>query len=121
MKKWIIICLLFLPTLQVLAQETIVQQRVTIAFESVTLEEALNQLSVEAGTPISFNTRLNGMTDEVTAQFDNATVGEVLNSLLKDKNLDFKVLAGQITILKKINITNNYHFDNKNTHYIIDV
>lgn len=103
MKKWIIICLLFLPTLQVLAQETIVQQRVTIAFESVTLEEALNQLSVEAGTPISFNTRLNGMTDEVTAQFDNATVGEVLNSLLKDKNLDFKVLAGQITILKKNN------------------
>ena len=75
MKKWIIICPVVPANAPSIGARNDCSTKGDHRLWKCNLEEALNQLSVEAGTPISFNTRLNGMTDEVTAQFDNATVG----------------------------------------------
>ena len=84
------------------AQEDIdlLSKKVTIAFEGLTTQETLAKLERELGISTAYNRReLNN--EKVTISFERALLSEVLDGLLTNQSLSYKLIGNTITIFRK--------------------
>jgi len=90
----------------VMAQDGILARRISISFDHVELRESLKVLQSKLGIPIAFNSRLPGMKAIVNEVFIDARVDSVVNTILKGKSLDYRLIGNQITIFRKGSLIN---------------
>lgn len=83
-------------------QNAILNRKITIEFKSVTLKEALNNVEKTSGIRIAFNSNADCMEDNVVdVTFKNQSIKKVLENLLNEKGLGFKLVGEIITIYPK--------------------
>lgn len=97
MKRLTLLCLLSLASGCGLLAQGLLDQRVTVGFGVATLEEALYQLGDEQNLRLSFSNDILPP-KLLTANFEEATVAQVLEQLLKETPLRFRELGGQVVI-----------------------
>lgn len=82
------------------AQSKILDKEITIAFDDESLKDSLVKLEAEAGISTAYN-ELDIKNSKVTITFERELLGEVLKALLKNENLDYKVVGNTVAIFKK--------------------
>jgi hypothetical protein len=93
----------------IFAQEQILKKKVSVAFNNIELQDAVKELEKISEISFAFNNNLTGMKDTIQAIFEEVTIEEILNSLLKNKPLSFKTIGDQITIFQKREIPPDQH------------
>jgi len=82
------------------AQSTL-QQRITISLEELSVEDALYQLTDQAGIKISFSNII--LPDRlVSLNYQQATLEEVLNDLLAGSSIRYQEIGGQVALLPRV-------------------
>ncbi len=113
MKKRIATILLLTVVLgKLYAQERILDKKVSIVFDNVALSEAIGQLEGASNVRFAFNSKLPGMNERISGNFDNLSIAEILDSILDGEVLGYKIIGNQITISKKKE--NSDHDSDKN-------
>lgn len=98
--NWIPLLLLLLFLGNLGFSQEVLQQEITIAFEDISLKESLKKLEETVGISTAYNEReLNDTKISVT--FEKELLGEVLNALLTNENLSYKVIGNTVTIFRK--------------------
>ncbi len=81
------------------AQNNVLQQEITIAFQDLSLQESLEKLEENTGIYTAYNER--ELTDtKVSITFEKELLSEVLEALLGNDNLDYKVIGNTVTIFR---------------------
>ncbi len=79
------------------AQNGLLNKEITIAFEDLSIKESLEKLEKTAGFTTAYNDR--ALADsKITITFEKELLSEVLDALLANKNLSYKVIGNTITI-----------------------
>lgn len=82
------------------AQDTNLNQKITISFSNETLKSVLKQIEKE--NEISFTySNFKTLEKKLTCNFENSTIYEILKTLFKDTNLGYKEIAGKVIIYQK--------------------
>ncbi|MDF2430791.1 MAG: hypothetical protein JWP44_422, partial [Mucilaginibacter sp.] len=97
-KMWCIFILLILGARSLQAQD----RGITINFQNVYLESALTKLMTDLNIPVSFNPALLP-NKKINKSFVNAPVGEILDYLLSETELSYKVSDHEFIIIKDKN------------------
>ncbi len=101
--KPILLSLSFIFCIQLIfAQDDVdlLNQEVTIAFEDLSIKETLTKLEQEVGIATAYNER--ELDDKkITITFEKELLKEVLNTLLSNENLSYKVIGNTVTIFRK--------------------
>jgi len=98
----VIIVLLFFCFQTLNAQTSLLEKEVTIAFEDLSIKESLKKLEVTTGVKTAVNE--NELEDKkVTISFEKELLADVLNALLVDENLSYKIIGNTIVIFRKEN------------------
>lgn len=94
---------LSIPFANILAQDnaSILQTRVSLPNKTITLFNALNQLSDSMGYHFSYDSRTIRSQKKVRVQVQNLPLEDALNKLLNDTTLALKVVGKHILILPK--------------------
>jgi len=91
--KWILLVPIFLSYLQPLtAQDNLLQQEVSIVFKGLTLKESLEKLETTTGITTAYNDK-ELKNKKITISFDKELLSEVLDALLKNENLSYKLIG----------------------------
>lgn len=99
-KQMIVLFLFLLIPLQwSLAQNEILNTKINVAFEDIEIKEALLSLGESTGLKIAFNERIMG-DEKLTATFDNKSLAKVLEGILAEVNLAYKVIGSTVTIFQ---------------------
>jgi outer membrane receptor for ferrienterochelin and colicin len=101
MRAIILVVFMAFATFAAHAQADMLTKRVSISFNHVDLQDALTELQNLSGIPIAFNNKLKGMQVKVYKAFHDETFKSILDSLLMDKSLDYKIIGNQVTIFEK--------------------
>lgn len=81
------------------AQEDLLLQEVSIAFEDITLKESLKELETETGINTAFNeAELNDK--KITLTFEKELLSEVLEAILENENLEYKLVGNTVSIFR---------------------
>lgn len=96
-KTILAVALLFF-TLPLLAQKDVLTSKLSVRFENNTLPEAFQQISAVAGIDFSYDPSILPKEKKVTSLFENASLQQVLDFLLKDTDLGFAALRRRIVI-----------------------
>ena len=99
-KLWYLSMLFFfLFGLTTKAQNDLLNQEITIAFEDLSMKESLDKLEKTIGISTAYNER--ELADEkITITFEKEMLKEVLDALLTNENLSYKVIGNTITIYR---------------------
>ncbi|MEP1095990.1 MAG: TonB-dependent receptor [Cyclobacteriaceae bacterium] len=90
MNRAVIIVLLSLFCLSnVVAQQAVFEQRLDVAFERLSLSDALNRIAAQANISFSYSTRSIPADQKVSIQMTNATLREVLDELLLGMKVEY--------------------------------
>lgn len=90
-------CLLFL-TKPVLAQESVLDKRIDLSFNNTSLEEILETISAKNEVKFSYSSTSLDLKQRVTGNFKNAKTSDVLTSIFESRGIEWKLIAGQITL-----------------------
>lgn len=82
-----------------IAQEDLLNQEVTIVFDNISMKESLKKLEETSGVSTAYNER-EITDDKVTLTFEKELLSDVLDALLANKELDYKVIGETVTIFK---------------------
>lgn len=94
----LLICVL--GSQKIYAQDNLLKQEVTIAFENISLKESLKKLETTTGIETAVNE--HEIEDKrVTISFEKELLSEVLNALLTNENLSYKVIGNTVVIFRK--------------------
>lgn len=88
------------------AQNPILERKITIPKQQTTLYDALNQISVRAECFFVYDSKVIESDKKVRVGATNQKVSIVLDDLLNDKSLDYRVIGNHILILKREAATN---------------
>ena len=81
------------------AQNDLLKQEITIAFQDLSLVESLEKLEQTTGIYTAYNER--ELTDaKITITFKQELLSEVLETLLSNENLAYKVIGNTVTIFR---------------------
>ncbi len=91
--------LLFLSN-ESLAQNDVLDKEISITFTNLSLKESLEKIESELGIPTAYNEKeLND--DKLTISFDKELLSEVLEALLTNKKLTYKIIGNTIAVYEK--------------------
>ncbi|MEP1034107.1 TonB-dependent receptor [Ekhidna sp.] len=97
--RLILILLTVLLSFSSIGQNSILNRKISIEFENVTLKEALKNVEQRSGIRIAFNSNAKCMEDQIAnANIVNQPLKNVLEALLNKKGLGFKLVGEIITI-----------------------
>ena len=82
------------------AQNDLLQQEVTIAFENLSLKESIKKLEAITGITTALNEK-ELQDKKVTISFEKKLLEEVLKTLLTNENLSYKVIGNTVVIFRK--------------------
>ncbi|MFW5707747.1 MAG: carboxypeptidase-like regulatory domain-containing protein [Bacteroidota bacterium] len=80
------------------AQDTILQKRISAAFDKATLEEMLREITSQSGINFSYNTRLVETNKRITRNFTGESLQNVLDFLARAYDLEYAVVSNQIVL-----------------------
>ena len=99
MSRFFIFCLLFFASLAVTAQP-VLDKLVNFSVNNLSLEETLYEFGEAAEVKLTFSNDI--LPDrKLTYNFSNATIRQILTTLLKDTQLSYQIIGGQIVIFRK--------------------
>ncbi len=85
------------------AQENLLEKEVSISFDNLSIGESLAKLEKKAGITTAYNSR--ELDDsKITITFEKELLKEVLDVLLKNENLSYKLIGNTITIFRNENV-----------------
>ena len=90
-----------------LSAQNLVDTKVSVSFKNYSIHHCIKTIERVSGLSFSYN--LNAIRHEsatVTASFEQETVGAVLDEIFKNTALEYKEIAGQVTIYVNINKRN---------------
>lgn len=96
----LILALTFAINQSTFAQDIILDQEVSITFEDLSIKESLKKLESSTGITTAFNER-ELADDKITITFEKNLLSEVLDALLTNENLAYKVVGNTVAIYKK--------------------
>lgn len=100
LKHLLLFILLFFCAYWSMAQDELLNTEISIAFEDVSIKNALQNLETTTGVNIAYNSR-KVKDDKITLVFEKELLSEVLDALLANKKLAYKVIGNTITIFSK--------------------
>ncbi len=105
MKKFLLILTLSYTTLLCQGQKDLLDKKVTISFENVTIKQAIQQL--ESQEKISFAYQnFTQLKKKVTSSYSSQPLRRVLQDLFEKHGLSFKVIGSKITLYEPRNSKN---------------
>ena len=82
------------------AQTNVLKKQVSITFKELTLQKAIDKLEKETGVSVAYSNKLNAYKEKINKQYKNKTVKFILDDLLFNKKLGYKLIGGKITIYR---------------------
>ena len=99
-KELHILLLCLLLSMQVCLAQQVLDKKVTIQFQNVSLEQALKKIKTTCGVNFSYSPDQINLSQKVTLNAQNISLGQALNQLFKTTNITYKAVGNQI-VLKK--------------------
>lgn len=99
--KRVTIMVSVLFTLQVVAQERSDQIRLSIAGNNITLAQAFQQIKKNTGLTVFYNSQLLNDADRVSLNFKDARLNDVLDHILKGRNIGYELRRDKVIVLNK--------------------
>jgi hypothetical protein len=97
-KKAVLSVVLVFFTLAGWAQTDILKKQVTVSFKNITLPKAIDKLEKTAGISFAYSNKLYSYKNKINKKYKNKTVKFILDDLLTDKKLGYKLIGDKITI-----------------------
>ncbi len=82
-------------------QEVISDLRITLSPRNRTINQVLDEITLQTGYYFTYNAALISGKERVNIQFTDLTIEEALDHLLQDQSFDYKVIGRNIVIFKK--------------------
>jgi len=82
------------------AQESILEQRISLTDQKITVYEVFNRITELTGYFFIYDSKLVDSDKKVNVSSERKPLKQILNDLLEDKSLDFKVIEKHILIYK---------------------
>ncbi|HSH51317.1 MAG TPA: carboxypeptidase-like regulatory domain-containing protein [Bacteroidales bacterium] len=99
--RLLIISILFIISFPGTSQNQVLETSITYKTKDIELYDALNELSQMVGYEFSYNADLIPANKIIKANFKNEKLQVILNNLLNDSTLNFRIVEKQIVIYKK--------------------
>ncbi|MDY6799782.1 MAG: carboxypeptidase-like regulatory domain-containing protein [Bacteroidota bacterium] len=117
--RLLIISTLIVITLTGNAQNQVFETPITYKTQEIELYDALNELSEIIGFEFSYNADLIPANKTIKANFKNEKLQVILNNLLNDTTLNYRIVEKQIVIYKKntLNALASHHPNLKDSTY----
>lgn len=85
----------------IIAQNTVLEKRISITLQSVSLEDAVEDIAEAAGIYVSYSSTLFDECSLVTLQAKDETLITILNNLFQPYRITYTVHAGQLILFPK--------------------
>lgn len=82
------------------AQEDVLQKRISLTLENVSIEEALREISLKSGVNFSYNARHLQTEKRINLNYTDETLKKILDKICDHYDLEFTVVSQQIVIRK---------------------
>lgn len=105
MHRNIIVSLLLFVAIKITAQDnqnSVLDHKLSIEFDDVSLPNALRQLNREVSLSFSYNSNIIPRDTRITERYENVSLRLLLDDLLSKGNLYYREVQGTIIILKRI-------------------
>ncbi len=101
----------------ILSQTNYLYKRVSCSFNNIPLGDALDHISEDGGFAFSYNSKNFDITQSVSLNKENITVGKFID-LIFNRTVHYKVVGSHVVLMKK-NPQNIYNKDYQKNEYII--
>lgn len=105
MHRNFVVSLFFFVAIKIFAQDTqisVLDSKISIQFDDVTLPTALRQLNRDANLNFSYNSNIIPRDTRISENYVNVSLKSLLDDLLSKGNLYYREVQGTIIILKRI-------------------
>jgi len=123
MKKSSIVILLLLSVLYSYSQNNNLDTKISIRFDDIAIVDAFVQIEKKANISFAYNSNLKELKQKITKEYSNKPINYILDDILKNTSLEYKLIGNKITIYKnpkKSSITvSGYVFDANNGEVLI--
>lgn len=100
LKLLLYIILHFLLLHTAFGQNSVLDRHITISLENVTIHEALKAIGEGAEIDFSYDPNILFQDEKISIQYHDETVGVVLNELIKNLNVEIKLIKNQVVFHK---------------------
>lgn len=97
------LCIGFIP---VAAQHTVLEKRISVTLNAVSMEEAIEEIAETADVHVSYSSKLLSDCAPVTLQFKDQALMTVLNTLFAPYKISYTVHSGQLILFPKKTMVN---------------
>lgn len=97
---FIVVCL-YIGLLPVVAQNTVLEKRISITLNEVAMEDAIEKIAEAAGVHVSYSSDLLTDCDPVSITVQNQLLLTILNKLFASYKISYTVHAGQLILFPK--------------------
>jgi len=101
LKIAILIVCLFISIIPAISQNTVLEKRINVTLNSVSMEEAVEKIAKTAGIHVSYSSDLLAGCAPVSIEAKNQLVVSILNKLLAPYKIAYTVHAGQLILFPK--------------------
>jgi len=98
LKKLFVFLLCILWSVPFLAQENVLDKKVNLSFTNTTLQEALNELSLQSGLKFSYSSDAIDLSQRITFSKNDITLNVALDQIFKLISIEWKLIGEQITL-----------------------
>ena len=92
---------LWLGVTPVIAQHTVLEKRISLSLNAITMEEAIEQIAQTAEVHVSYSSDLFAVCTSVTLKAENQSLLTLLNTLFAPYEIAYTVHAGQLILFPK--------------------
>ncbi len=116
--------LLLLTVLYSYSQNNNLNKKISVSFNNITLTDAFVQIEKKSDISFAYNSSLKELKQKITKKYSEKPVNYILDDILKNTSLEYKLIGNKITIYKKkqksSSITiSGYIYDTKNGEVLI--
>lgn len=101
MKHILLIVCFCIGILPVVAQNTVLEKRISVTLNEASMEDAIEKIAEAAGVHVSYSSDLLSDCDPVTMTVQNQLLLSVLNKLFAPYKISYTVHAGQLILFPK--------------------
>lgn len=98
----ILLLVLLCLTIEVFAQEPLLDKKVSFNYQDATLEHILKDLGSKYDLKFSYVNNMIPLSEKTSLVMENITVKEGLAAILSDLGLEYKLINGQVVLVKSI-------------------
>lgn len=99
-KIFLLLSLSLLLVIQLFAQQSILDKKISVSFTDVPVGTALRKIQTQAGVKFSYNPDLIPSSKRTSLKCVNQPLGEVLKQLVNDPGLSFREIGNQIVVYR---------------------